>query len=261
MQRILVVDDDFAMRTALAESLESCGFDVEMAEDGAVAVKKFRKSGFSLVITDLRMPKMTGVDVLRAVKKIGPDIPVIIISAYGTVQDAVEAMKYGAAEFLLKPFSLEELETKVRNVLRADGQTEIAGGQNPEESQNWEIITQNERIKAILGMLKSVAKSKSTVLIYGESGTGKELFARYIYTNSDRGKEPFVAVNCAAIPHNLLESEMFGYEKGAFTGALPRRENSSWQAAGHCFWTRSAKWTWGFRRSCCGFCRNRKLTG
>ncbi|MHB8828499.1 MAG: sigma-54-dependent transcriptional regulator [Syntrophales bacterium] len=222
MQRILVVDDDFAMRTALAESLESCGFDVEMAEDGAVAVKKFRKSGFSLVITDLRMPKMTGVDVLRAVKKIGPDIPVIIISAYGTVQDAVEAMKYGAAEFLLKPFSLEELETKVRNVLRADGQTEIAGGQIPEETQNWEIITQNERIKAILGMLKSVAKSKSTVLIYGESGTGKELFARYIYTNSDRGKEPFVAVNCAAIPHNLLESEMFGYEKGAFTGAMQR---------------------------------------
>ncbi|MCK9362241.1 MAG: sigma-54 dependent transcriptional regulator [Syntrophales bacterium] len=222
MQRILVVDDDFAMRTALAESLESCGFEVEMAEDGAVAVKKFHKVGFALVVTDLRMPKMTGIDVLRAVKKVKPHTPVIIISAYGTVQDAVEAMKYGASEFLLKPFSLEELETKVKNVLRADKEDEIAGEQPLEKSQNWAIITQNERINAILGMLKSVAKSKSTVLIYGESGTGKELFARYIYTNSDRGKEPFVAVNCAAIPHNLLESEMFGYEKGAFTGALQR---------------------------------------
>jgi DNA-binding NtrC family response regulator len=222
MQRILVVDDDFAMRTALAESLESCGFEVEMAEDGAVAINKFRKIGFALVITDLRMPKMNGIDILRAVKKIAPHTPVIIVSAYGTVQNAVEAMKYGAAEFLLKPFSLEELETKVKNVLRADRENETAGEQDPEENQTREIITQNERMKAILGMLKSVAKSKSTVLIYGESGTGKELFARYIYTNSDRGKEPFVAVNCAAIPHNLLESEMFGYEKGAFTGALQR---------------------------------------
>jgi two-component system response regulator FlrC len=222
MQRILVVDDDFAMRTALSESLESCGFDVEMAEDGVIALQKFRKGAFALVITDLRIPRMTGIDLLRSVKKISPHIPVIIVSAYGTVQNAVEAMKEGAEEFLLKPFSLDELETKVRNVLMVDKEPEISMEQSPEESPGREIITVNERMKAILGMLKSVAKSKSTVLIYGESGTGKELFARYIYANSDRAKEPFVAVNCAAIPHNLLESEMFGYEKGAFTGAQQR---------------------------------------
>jgi DNA-binding NtrC family response regulator len=222
MQRILVVDDDFAMRTALAESLESCGFEVEMAEDGVVALQKFRKGGFALVITDLRTPRMTGLELLRSVKKTAPHIPVMIVSAYGTVQNAVEAMKEGAEEFLLKPFSLEELETKVKNVLMVDKEPEISEEQPPEECQNREIITVNERMKAILGMLKSVARSKSTVLIYGESGTGKELFARYIYANSDRAKEPFVAVNCAAIPHNLLESEMFGYEKGAFTGAQQR---------------------------------------
>ncbi len=221
MQRILVVDDDFAMRTALAESLESCGFEIEMAPDGEVALQKFRRGGFSLVITDLRIPKMTGLNVLRAVKKIAPSTPVILISAYGTVQNAVEAMKEGAEEFLLKPFSLEELETKVKNVLSTDRGNDTAE-KLPEEIQVREIITVNERMKAILGMLKSVARSKSTVLIYGESGTGKELFARYIYANSDRAKEPFVAVNCAAIPHNLLESEMFGYEKGAFTGAQQR---------------------------------------
>ncbi len=222
MQRILVVDDDFAMRTALSESLESCGFDVEMAEDGVIALQKFRKGSFALVITDLRIPRMTGIDLLRSVKKISPNIPVIIVSAYGTVQNAVEAMKEGAEEFLLKPFSLDELETRVRNVLMVDKEPEISLEQSHEESQSREIITVNERMKAILGMLKSVARSKSTVLIYGESGTGKELFARYIYANSDRAKEPFVAVNCAAIPHNLLESVMFGYEKGAFTGAQQR---------------------------------------
>lgn len=222
MQRILVVDDDFAMRAALAESLESCGFYVEKAEDGAVAVKKFQKGHFALVITDLRVPHMDGMEVLRAVKKISPAMPVILVSAYGTVQNAVEAMKEGAAEFLLKPFSLDELETKVRDVLAASNKTEGSEGQSPEKSRTREIISRNDRIKAILGMLKSVAGSKSTVLIHGESGTGKELFARHIYINSDRAKKPFIAVNCAAIPHNLLESEMFGYEKGAFTGALQR---------------------------------------
>lgn len=222
MQKILVVDDDFAMRAALAESLESCGFDVEMAEDGSVAVKKFRKGNFALVVTDLKMPNMGGMELLKAVKKISPAMPVILVSGYGTVQNAVEAMKEGAAEFLLKPFSLEELEKKVKAVLAADNEKAMIEGPPPEESPSREIISRNDRIKAILGMLKSVAGSKSTVLIYGESGTGKELFARHIYMNSDRVKKPFIAVNCAAIPHNLLESEMFGYEKGAFTGALQR---------------------------------------
>jgi DNA-binding NtrC family response regulator len=167
---------------------------------------------------------MTGADLLKAVKKISLATPVILISAYGTVQNAVEAMKEGAAEFLLKPFSLEQLESTVKTVLETDNKNQNNKTVPPEDTKQREIITRDERMLAILGMLKSVAKSKSTVLIYGESGAGKELFARYIYQNSDRIHKPFIAVNCAAIPHNLLESEMFGYEKGAFTGALQRTQ-------------------------------------
>jgi len=224
MSKILVVDDDHTMRAALAESLESCGYETETAENGAAALDKFRKSAFALIITDMRMPEMTGADLLKAVKKISLATPVILISAYGTVQNAVEAMKEGAAEFLLKPFSLEQLESTVKTVLETDNKNQNNKTVPPEDTKQREIITRDERMLAILGMLKSVAKSKSTVLIYGESGAGKELFARYIYQNSDRIHKPFIAVNCAAIPHNLLESEMFGYEKGAFTGALQRTQ-------------------------------------
>ena len=225
MKQILVADDDLAMRMALAESLESCGFEVETAENGVDALNKFQKGKFEVVITDMRMPKMTGMDVLKGVKKISPQIPVILITAYGTIKTAVEAMKEGASEFIMKPFSLDDLEFAVKNVLAID---KSLNGEMDEESEGRvyaasEIITRDDNIKAILKILKNVANSRSTVLIYGESGTGKELFARYIYRHSSRKNMPFVAVNCAAVPHSLLESEMFGYEKGAFTGALQRK--------------------------------------
>jgi two-component system response regulator FlrC len=224
MKQILIADDDLSMRMALAESLEQCGFEVETAENGADALSKFQRGKFEVVITDMRMPKMTGMDVLRGVKKISSQTPVILITAYGTVKTAVEAMKEGAAEFIMKPFSLDDLEFAVKNVLALnkgidEGQNEAAASSRPAA----EIITQNDKIKAILKILESVSNSKSSVLLCGESGTGKELFARYIYRHSGRKNMPFVAVNCAAIPNNLLESEMFGYEKGAFTGALQRK--------------------------------------
>ncbi len=225
MKQILVVDDDLAMRMALAESLESCGFEVETAENGVDALDKFQKGKFEAVVTDMRMPKMTGMDVLKGVKKISPLTPVILITAFGTVKTAVEAMKEGAAEFIMKPFSLDDLEFAVKNVLAVDKSLD---GEMDEEAEGKvfaasEIITRDDNMKAILKILKNVANSRSTVLIYGESGTGKELFARYIYRHSNRKNMPFVAVNCAAVPHTLLESEMFGYEKGAFTGALQRK--------------------------------------
>ena len=222
MKQILIADDDLSMRQALAESLESCGFEVETAENGADALLKFEKGKFEVVVTDMRMPKMTGMDVLRGIKKIAPQTPVILITAYGTVKTAVEAMKEGAAEFIMKPFSLDDLEFAVRNVLVTSKGSE--GGKIEESYPTvTEIITQDPAIIAILKLLKNVAQSKSTVLIYGESGTGKELFARYVYRHGNRKNMPFVAVNCAAIPHNLLESEMFGYEKGAFTGAMQKK--------------------------------------
>ena len=226
VERLLIVDDDQLMRSALYESLSSFGYGVETAENGADALVKFKDGQFAAVITDMRMPKMSGMDVLRGVKKISPRTPVILITAYGTVNTAVEAMKEGAAEFIMKPFSLDDLEFAVKNVLAANtqikaekGNDETTGGIYPVK----EIITKDKKIMAILDMLKSVAKSKSSILIQGESGTGKELFARYVYRHGNRREMPFVAVNCAAIPGQLLESEMFGFEKGSFTGAAVKK--------------------------------------
>jgi two-component system response regulator FlrC len=224
-QRLLIVDDDSSMRMALYESLTSCGYEVETAENGADALTKFKEGNFAGVVTDMRMPKMSGMDVLKGVKRISPETPVILITAYGTVSTAVDAMKEGASEFIMKPFSLDDLEFAVKNVLAAGARSkEDKGGTGDEASYPIrEIITQDRKIIDLLDMLKTVAGSKSSVLIEGESGTGKELFARFVYRHSSRRRMPFVAVNCAAIPAQLLESEMFGYEKGAFTGAAVKK--------------------------------------
>jgi two-component system response regulator FlrC len=225
-ERLLIVDDDQAMRSALYESLSSCGYEVDTAENGADALVKFKEGQFAVVVTDMRMPKMSGMDVLRGVKRISPKTPVILITAYGTVNTAVEAMKEGAAEFIMKPFSLDDLEFAVKNVLAASTQIKTEKGDDETTAGIYpvkEIITKDKKIIAILDMLKSVAKSKSSILIQGESGTGKELFARYVYRYGNRREMPFVAVNCAAIPGQLLESEMFGFEKGSFTGAAVKK--------------------------------------
>jgi len=219
--RILVVDDDHAMRLALSESLESCGYDIVAAENGREALELFKMGKFDLVVTDMKMPGMTGIEVLRGVKELSPEIPVILITAYGTVGTAVEAMKEGAAEFIMKPFSLDDLEAVVKHVLNTFTKKPLQKQENLQPAQ--QIITKDQKFISIIEMLKNVAKSKSSIMIQGESGTGKELLAKYIHRHSNRRNQPFVAVNCAAIPHNLLESEMFGYEKGAFTGASQRK--------------------------------------
>jgi DNA-binding NtrC family response regulator len=219
--RILIVDDDHAMRLALAESLESCGYDISAAENGSEALNLFNKRKFDLVVTDMKMPEMSGIEVLQGVKKLSPDVPVILITAYGTVNTAVEAMKEGAAEFIMKPFSLDDLEALVKNVLNTSKTEALKNQEVLHATQR--IITKDSKLIAIMDMLKNVAKSKSSIMIQGESGTGKELLAKYVHEHSHRRNQPFVAVNCAAIPHNLLESEMFGYEKGAFTGASQRK--------------------------------------
>jgi DNA-binding NtrC family response regulator len=218
---ILIIDDDESMKSALAESLESCGYATEAVDSGYEALILFKKRKFDLVLTDMRMPGMTGIEVLKVVKNMSPEIPVIVITAYGTVNTAVEAMKEGAAEFIMKPFSLDDLESVVKNVLNAS-ETVIS---EPEEILpiSSKIITRDPKLISILDMLRNVAKSRSSILIQGESGTGKELLARYVHQYSNRRNNPFVAVNCAAIPNNLLESEMFGYEKGAFTGASQKK--------------------------------------
>ena len=224
-KRILVVDDEPSMRIALSESLESCGYEVEVSGSGADALEKFQEDKFEVVITDMRMSGIGGMDVLRGIKKVSSKTPVIVITAYGTVNTAVEAMKEGAADFIMKPFSIDHLEPLVKKVVaEKDGR----GGGSKHDlkgclSREKTIITGDERMLALLELLKGVSKSKSSVLVQGESGTGKELIAWYIHLHSSRADMPFVAVNCAAIPHNLLESEMFGHEKGAFTGASRMR--------------------------------------
>lgn len=234
MSRILIVDDDYSMRTALSQSLESCGYSVETAQNGEEALSMFQKGRYEAVITDMRMPKISGLDVLRGIKKASPRTAVILITAYGTVNTAVEAMKEGAAEFIMKPFSLSDLESVVKGVLSANGDSQKSDTQDEarQDEAVREIISRDANLMSLLEMLKNVARSKSSILIQGESGTGKELFARFIHRHSNRRKMPFVAVNCAAIPSNLLESEMFGYERGAFTGASQRKPGRFEQADG-----------------------------
>jgi len=228
LRPILVVDDDPYMRSSLTDCLVSCGYAVETAIDGVDALGKFRKGAFEMVITDIRMPKMGGLDLLKELKGQSSETPVIVITAYGTVNTAVDAMKQGAKDFIMKPFSLDDLEMVVKNVLERGQEQDSVQEGIPASNQaarlaQRQIVTCDAKMAELLEFLKNIARSRSSVLIQGESGTGKELLARFIHHYSPRRSQPFVAVNCAAIPHTLLESEMFGFEKGAFTGAAQRR--------------------------------------
>ncbi|MDY6851069.1 MAG: sigma-54 dependent transcriptional regulator [Thermodesulfobacteriota bacterium] len=219
---ILVADDEQNVRTALFEILTRLGHAVDLAENGAEALEKFKAHPFDLVITDIRMPRMDGMEVLRRIKKTSPQTPVLIVTAYGTVDNAVEAMREGAFDYILKPFSLDLIEETVVRAL--NGHTRPAArGPIVSGSEKRPIITQDPGLKRLLDMARSVAPSLATVLIRGETGTGKELVARFIHHNSDRTDGPFVAVNCASLPEGLLESELFGHEKGSFTGAVARK--------------------------------------
>jgi DNA-binding NtrC family response regulator len=223
---ILVVDDESEMRSALSHALTRDGFTVESAASGSKALSKIKKEPVSLVITDLKMPEMSGMEVLGAVRKLAPEIPVIVITAYGSIHNAVEAMQAGAADYLLKPFSFETLGSTVKRVLgNIDGNGDHRHSKQiaAVEPTIKTLVTQDPKLLDILKLAKSVATSRSTVLIQGQSGTGKELLAAYIHEHSGFKDEPYVAVNCAALPDTLAESELFGHEKGAFTGAVSRK--------------------------------------
>jgi len=211
-RHILVIDDDKNMRLALSEALSKSHYMVSLAGSGLEAIKKSKNNHIDVIICDVKLPDIDGISVLDRIKKEKPAIPVILITGYGTIENAVEAMKKGAFDYVLKPFPIESIERIINKALNIT----IDRGHS-------KIITQDKKMLDLLNMAKNIAKTKATVFIQGESGTGKELLARYIHNHSQRRDKPFIAVNCAAIPENLLESELFGYEKGAFTGAMKRK--------------------------------------
>ncbi|MBI5186834.1 MAG: sigma-54-dependent Fis family transcriptional regulator [Nitrospinae bacterium] len=227
MKSVLVVDDEPEMRIALQETLERAGYAVMTAVNGEEGLRRFEESPSEIVITDVRMPKVTGIEVLRSIKKKSPRTPVVMITAYGTIDNAVEAMKEGAFDYILKPFSAEAIETAVwRASARHSSPPEKPREEGPPQKQAGQgraIITEDKEMIRILDLARNVAYSKASVFIQGESGTGKENLARFIHENSQRNGRPFVAINCAALPEGLLESELFGHEKGSFTGAIQKK--------------------------------------
>lgn len=217
---ILLVEDEYEERMALCDALKDWGFNVTAVSDGVCALEKFKEHDCDLVITDLRMPKLDGIGLLRKIKEQKNDLPVILISGYGTVESGVEAMKFGAVDFIAKPFPLRVMKSVVA---KAMGHGLFSSGERDSRPLESSIITKNHQMFRLLDLARTVADSKAPVFIQGESGTGKELFARFIHNESPRRNKTFMAVNCAALPDGLLESELFGHERGAFTGAVSRK--------------------------------------
>ncbi len=223
-KQLLVVDDEPNLRKVLSAQLQRDGYDVHTAEDGEQALEVLRDHHVDLVITDLKMPKLDGMELLRRVVAMDEELPVVMITAHGTVDNAVEALKTGAFDYITKPFDQAEVRAVVQKALLTRDLSATEATRAPEavteEGARYGIIGQSPGILDVYAVLDRVADTPTTVLITGESGTGKELVARALHENSSRKDKPFIKVNCAAIPKDLMESELFGYERGAFTGAV-----------------------------------------
>lgn len=219
---VLIVEDDTKLRNALKEIMTREGYAVDATESGDVAVSMIKDTAYDLVITDLKLPGIDGMDVLRSVQKLARDTSVIIVTAYATVDTAVEAMKEGAEDYIAKPFNLDEIRLIVRKVLDKKALVDdnrFLRNQLKKKYSFGNLVGNSETMVEVYKTIEKIKDSRATILILGETGTGKELVARAIHFNSIRSEKPFLPVNCAALAETLLESELFGYAKGAFTGA------------------------------------------
>ena len=227
--RVLIIDDEKTIRWSLGEALRNLGYDVAVAENGKSGIKSFREDQADVVILDLKLPDASGIEVLKTLRTEDGELPVIMMTAYGEVETAVEAIKNGAYDFLLKPFQLEKMKISVRHALENRSLRSTLDGIRKKNRETYDFknfLGKSEVMQQVFETVRKIGESRaSTILIQGESGTGKELVARAIHAASEGGQErPFLEINCAALPETLLESELFGHEKGAFTDAKQRKK-------------------------------------
>jgi two-component system, NtrC family, nitrogen regulation response regulator NtrX len=232
MSKILVIDDEKSIRNALLEILEYEKFEVELAENGQEGLEKFAAGSFDVVLCDIKMPEMDGMEVLEKIFESGKDVQVIMITGHGNVETAVEAIKKGAYDFIEKPLDLNRLLITVRNALDKSSLATENKVLKRKVNKAYDMVGESPAIEKVKEMIERVAPTDARVLITGPNGTGKELVARWMHEKSNRAGGPFVEVNCAAIPSELIESELFGHEKGAFTSAIKQRKGKFEQADG-----------------------------
>lgn len=232
MSKILVIDDQRSIRSTLKDILEMEGHTVVLAEDGAQGVEAFGADSFDVVLTDIKMPNMDGMEVLDKIMETRPDCPVIMISGHGDIDTAVESIKKGAYDFIQKPLDLNRLLITIKNAVEKGALVVDNKALKKKIEHKYDMIGDSEPMRKVRDMIDRVASTDARVLIMGGNGTGKELVARALHNNSRRAKSPFVEVNCAAIPGELIESELFGHEKGSFTSAVKQRIGKFEQAEG-----------------------------
>lgn len=227
MPKILIIDDERSIRRTLKEILEFENYTVDVVEDGIAGINEAKANNYDVIFCDIKMPQMDGIEVLTKLKNDGLETPIIMISGHGNIETAVESIKNGAYDFIEKPLDLNRILVTIKNALEKTDlveETKVLKKQIKKHAKNYNIIGSSEPLERIREMIEKVAPSDARVLITGPNGAGKELVARQLHENSGRAKEPFIEVNCAAIPSELIESELFGHEKGAFTSAVKQKK-------------------------------------